>query len=314
MKKVLSLLVAITSLALVLVDCNDNGVKPPVDPSENQVRVDTSVSTPINEWKMLKEGSFGQSLAGTSWKLFDVIGDQPNWWTSCYELSIYADKHNTIEFKEDGTITAYSCVNWFDGSYTMITRGDDVFCNIQNFGGTKVGGIDLWWDTHSLIKTFSVQEKELKLFYNDGKNCLLFKPLVAAEGQENRLIYPTEVPNAAEKAKEILQKSTVYMSVDFVTIDLEKINRQGPFTLQFGKRTIRVNKERVYYRSFDSYTFVGKNDYGDEISFSVLRNDIQGVIQTMTGVFSIMTVGENEYAVVQVDQSKLKDEPDDWTF
>jgi hypothetical protein len=305
MKKVLSLLVAITSLTLVFVDCNDNGVKPPVDPNGSvNVPADTS-----------KGGSSSQSLAGTSWKLFDVIGDDRDWWAVSDRPSNYGDKLYTLEFKDDSTFITYSWVNEFYGTYTMNFSGDDVFYSINFSSGTKVGGPpDLWWDTHLLVETFTVQENELKLFYNDGENCLLFKPLAVADGQENRLIYPTEVPNAAEKAKEILQKSMAYMSVDFVTINLEKVNNQGQFTLQFGERAIRVNKEQVYYRSSNSYTFVGRNSYGESILFSVLGNDIQGVIETMNGHFSIMTVGENEYAVVLVDQSKLKDEPDDWPF
>jgi len=131
--------------------------------------------------------------------------------------------------------------------------------------------------------------------------------VAVAYGQENRLIYSREVPNAAEKVTWILQKSTAYKSVYFVTIDLESVKTQSQFTLQLGERTILINKERVDSRRSNSYTFVGSNNEGDRILLSVLENDIQGLIETTNGIFSIMTIGNNEYAIVQVDQSKLKD-------
>jgi len=289
MKKELSLLVTITSLTLVLVGCNDNGVKP-VDPNVDQnTLVDTS-----------KGSSSYQSLAGTR-----------DWWAVWDKPSRYGDKLYTLEFKKDGTFTTYSWVNEFHGTYAVVTR-ENVY-KILSIGGTKVGGPnDLWWDIHPVGEMFTVQENELRLSYNNSKSCLVFKPLAVANEQENRLIYPTEVPNAAEKANEILQKSPAYVSVDFVTIDLGKINDYEQFTLQFGNRTIHVTKEQVILRSSNSYTFIGRNSSGDQVSLSVLGNDIQGLIETTTGVFSIMTVGNNEYAVVKVDQSKLRDEPDDW--
>jgi len=177
------LMILLAILAFGGIGCNDVvGDLPIQDAIETNslsqsVDVDqASVNTPVNEWKMLKESTSSQSLLVKSWKLFDVVSNQRDCWIFCNENITYRDI-NAIEFKEDGTITAYSCFNEFYGTYTMITRGDNVFCSIRRFGGTKVGGPDLWWDTYLLIKTFTVQENELRLFYNDGKNCLVFKSL-----------------------------------------------------------------------------------------------------------------------------------------
>jgi peptidyl-Asp metalloendopeptidase len=137
--------------------------------------------------------------------------------------------------------------------------------------------------------------------------CVVAFSGAVAYGQESRLIYSKEVPNAAEKVKGILQKSTAYTSVDFVVIDLGKVKTQEEFILQFGERTIRINKKRVDLRGSNSYTFIGDNDDGDRVLLSVLGNDIQGGIETTNGVFSVMTIGNNEYAIVQIDHSKLKE-------
>jgi hypothetical protein len=137
--------------------------------------------------------------------------------------------------------------------------------------------------------------------------CFVIFSIALAYGQDNKLIYPTKVSNTAEKVKGILQRSTAYVSVDFVKIDLEKIPRHEQFTLEFEERNIHINKKRIDKSGINDYTFIGSNDDGDHILLSVMGDDVQGVIETLTGVFSIFTIEENEYVVIKVNQSKLKD-------
>jgi len=126
-------------------------------------------------------------------------------------------------------------------------------------------------------------------------------------GQDNKLIYSKQVSNRAEKSNEILQKSDANVSVDFVEIDLEKVLNYEQLTLQFGENSIPVNKVRLNARGINNFSFVGKDNKGSQIVMSVLDGDIQGVIETLDGVFSIETLGRNDYAIIKIDQSKLRE-------
>ena len=128
-----------------------------------------------------------------------------------------------------------------------------------------------------------------------------------AYGQNNRLIYSKQVSNATEKSDAILQKGSAYISVDFVEINLDILSDYEEFTIQFGERNLSVFKERIMVRSINNFTFVGSNNEYCRIIMSVLDGDIQGVIETMDAVFSIKTIDKNEYAIVKVDQSKLRE-------
>jgi hypothetical protein len=126
-------------------------------------------------------------------------------------------------------------------------------------------------------------------------------------GQDNKLIYTKQVSNSEEKTNEILQKSEVYTSVEFVEIALEKILTYEQFTLQFKEKIVPICKERIDVRGINNYVFVGSNNEGSRILISVLDEDIQGVIESEKEVFTIETVGENEYAIITVDHSKLRE-------
>ena len=126
-------------------------------------------------------------------------------------------------------------------------------------------------------------------------------------GQDNKLIYSKQVPNGIEKSNEILRKSETYTSVDFVEINLDKILEYEQFLLQLGERNISIRKERIDVRGINNYVFVGSNNEESRVLISVLGDDIQGVIETAKEVFAIETVGKQEYAIIKVDHSKLKE-------
>ena len=127
-------------------------------------------------------------------------------------------------------------------------------------------------------------------------------------GQKNRLIFPKQVTNAAEKSNDILEKGSAYVSVDFVEINLEILPNYEEFIIQFGEKNISVVKERIIVRDINNFSFVASNNEYCRILISVLDGDIQGVIETMDAVFSVKTIGANEYAIVKVDQSKICEE------
>ena len=126
-------------------------------------------------------------------------------------------------------------------------------------------------------------------------------------GQDNVLISSKQVSNSTEKTKEILQRNATYTSVDFVDINLDKILEYEDFSLQLGERKIPIRKERIDARGVNSYVFVGSNSEGCRVLISVLGNDIQGVIETEGEVFTIKTVGEQQYALMTLDYSQLKE-------
>ena len=126
-------------------------------------------------------------------------------------------------------------------------------------------------------------------------------------GQDNVLISTIQVSNSAEKTNEILRRNATYTSVDFVDINLDKILEHEDFSLQLGERNIPIRKERIDARSINSYVFVGSNNEGCRVLISVLNDDIQGVIETEEDVLTIETIGKQQYALITVDYSKLKE-------
>jgi hypothetical protein len=169
MKKIQYLLVAITSFTLVFVDCNDDSVKPPVNPNED------------GEWR-----SDDKTLAGTSWKLSGVV-DVSTGVMSFPSIcpTIYEDRMcYSLNFNADGNLNTYSSANEYWGTYGVEVRGDGdktVYrININDFTGTKRygeecdDGDELWRKSFSTVNSFALHENELKLFYNDNQNYLLF--------------------------------------------------------------------------------------------------------------------------------------------
>jgi len=125
-------------------------------------------------------------------------------------------------------------------------------------------------------------------------------------GQDNRLIYPKQVSNSTDKSNEILQKSEANLSVDFVEIDLNKILVFEQLVIHFGNNIFTVNVENIEVRGINSYSFFGRSE-NNSIIFSVLNEDIQGTITTTNSVYQIETIGFNEYAIVKIDHSKLRE-------
>lgn len=130
-------------------------------------------------------------------------------------------------------------------------------------------------------------------------------------GQDNKLICSKHVLNGAERANDILQSNKTYTSVEFVDINLDKIVDSENFTLQFGESNISIKKERIDVRGINNFVFVGSNNEGCRVLISVLDDDIQGVIETDEDVFTIETVGKQQYAIITVDYSLLREACDD---
>lgn len=118
------------------------------------------------------------SLQGTKWKLLGIGGLdkiaiqelEPKDCNECYTLVFGADKNFQI----------FSSTNQLHGVYDVdyITRN----VRIIDFGGTKINEIgdgDLYVNPFwkKTIQSFSVAEQELRFYYGEYKDYLLFKPL-----------------------------------------------------------------------------------------------------------------------------------------
>ncbi len=143
----------------------------------------------------------------------------------------------------------------------------------------------------------------------------IFSLLIACStylhGQDNILISSKQVSNSTKKANEILRRNKQYTSIDFVDINLDKILENEEFSIQLGERWIPIKKERIDARDINNYVFVGSNNEGCRVLISVLDNDIQGVIETDEDVFTIETIGKQQYAIITVDYSLLREACDD---
>lgn len=126
-------------------------------------------------------------------------------------------------------------------------------------------------------------------------------------GQDNILICSKQVSNSAEKINEILRRNVTYTSVDFVDVNLDKILEYEDFSLQLGDKKIPIRKERIDARGINNYVFVGNNNEGCRVLLSILNDDIQGVIETDEDVFTIETIGKQQYALITVDYSQLRE-------
>jgi hypothetical protein len=129
-------------------------------------------------------------------------------------------------------------------------------------------------------------------------------------GADNTLIYPAPSSDLDQKrTDEILKKSSAYVAVYFVKIDLNKISFYNQFVLQFGENTVVVNKRNLEQQGTRSFCFSAESEYiHNTIMFCVLGDNILGTIHTSNKLYRIDTIDENIYAVIQVDQSKLPED------
>lgn len=95
-----------------------------------------------------------------------------------------------------------------------------------------------------------------------------------------------------------------YQTIEFVDIDVSQIAQQEHFLLEYGNKTLSMNRRSIDFRGEDDFCFWGYNDEGYSLFLSIIGNDIQGVIEDPEGSFSVETIGEKSYALVKFDPSK----------
>ena len=106
-------------------------------------------------------------LQGTKWKLEGIVDIQTS---TLKELEPKnCDKCYTFVFDTDTTARGYTCVN------AMYIGG----LNPIVIGGTKIyetGDAGICFDALFSVKSYTFDGKELKLFFDNNNNYLLYKP------------------------------------------------------------------------------------------------------------------------------------------
>jgi len=121
-------------------------------------------------------------LESTKWKLVGIVDANTN------ELKVlepidsdgfashFFDEFYTLLFESKNTFSGRTTTNGIGGTYEVNYETNSIL--FLDFGGTKLGELgdgNLWWSIFPKIKSFSLQENELKLYYNDNNNYLFFK-------------------------------------------------------------------------------------------------------------------------------------------
>ena len=116
------------------------------------------------------------SLAGTKWKLAGIVETQKS------DLKVLepieCEQCYIIYFDSDCTIVGFTTSNEIIGTYKINFEEKSII--FISFGGTKVGELGdgkLWWDIFPTIKSFFLKKNELRLYYNNQKNYLLFNQI-----------------------------------------------------------------------------------------------------------------------------------------
>ena len=150
-----------------------------------------------NTIEKMKSVEEKKPLEGTKWKLTGIVDTstnelmvlEPKYLDDIFSRIFNVNDFYTLIFDTDSAFSGRTTTNIIMGTYITNLENFDKFNNEEyvtnsilftSFGGTKLGELGdggLWWVIFPTIRFFSLQEKELKLFYNDYQNYFLFKLL-----------------------------------------------------------------------------------------------------------------------------------------
>jgi len=140
----------------------------------NLLEVRTSNAKPED----IEQNNENDTLQVTKWKLIGIVDVQTSDLTELEPKD--CEKCYTLTFDTDSTFLTFSSTNELQGLYKVDYLSQTI--QIADFGGTKINEIGNgnlyvkpFWEM--TIQSFSIQKNELKLFYNENKNYLLFKSL-----------------------------------------------------------------------------------------------------------------------------------------
>lgn len=109
---------------------------------------------------------------GVTWKLVGFVDAEGN----LEQVKPDDVRCYWIIFNQDGTYYGASSTNEIDGKYDFNAKALKI--HILSYGGTKINELfdgKLYVENLKSIHSFSYTKEELKLYYDEGNNYLLFK-------------------------------------------------------------------------------------------------------------------------------------------
>jgi hypothetical protein len=158
---------------------DQNGVETPIE-TEDPVKAEDPTDSEIQSKSEDPSDSEFSYLVGTKWNCEGIMD------TETGKLKTLEPKYNGVSYSiwfdagkcpnPDCNILCNSSTNELFGYYKVNYATQSISFTI--FGGTKVNEIgdgEMWRNIFPTIKSFSLQNDMLHLYFNDQKNYLLFK-------------------------------------------------------------------------------------------------------------------------------------------
>ncbi|MFN5795672.1 MAG: M12 family metallo-peptidase [Bacteroidota bacterium] len=110
--------------------------------------------------------------------------------------------------------------------------------------------------------------------------------------------------NQNEIEKKLIARE-VFVSYNFIDIDLNVLTRENEISANFDNSEIRVKETHKFIRNIRNYSWFGRSaDFKSSIMISVNNGDIQGMITKGSDLFKIETI-ENKFILIKINQSIL---------
>ena len=138
------------------------------DDASNQVKLSDLLEIPSDQDEEITD------IRGVTWKLFGY----GNVMTGLIQKSESLDNNwqNIVTFSKEGTISGHTSSNSLFGEYSISGSNIEIFRLLSTAVNEVLDG-DKFQDALQLCKEYEITNNWLKLYYNDGHNILLFKPL-----------------------------------------------------------------------------------------------------------------------------------------
>jgi hypothetical protein len=131
------------------------------------------------------------SLKGTEWKLSGYVTVESGELIP-EETSMWSDTNNTLVFDESGHGYGKTIFNSVE---VLQLLGKPLIIIMTKVGDSDNGHLELFYEAALMVDSYQYEENQLKFFYNDKKNYLLYKP--AEEMKIPRVPVPEEILDLA---------------------------------------------------------------------------------------------------------------------
>jgi hypothetical protein len=152
----MSFIATLTVLTLVFGCDKDNAIKDVLD--------DENITTLAGTWKVLSYDDFTNNT--------QIKKDSNNTWTDYYNGDVMVTFKDTVP---SGQMHGITVTNEVFAGYTL---SEPRKIHIENFMGTLItqpDWADLFWENITKSEEYSVNSKQLRIYYNSRKNSITFE-------------------------------------------------------------------------------------------------------------------------------------------